>query len=54
MKKSRIYLALLVLGTAFWGISFPLVKEGISIVHPFSFLMYRFLLAALVLSVLFF
>lgn len=54
MKKSRIYLALLVLGTAFWGISFPLVKEGISIVHPFSFLMYRFLLAALVLSILFF
>lgn len=54
MKKSRIYLALLVLGTAFWGISFPLVKEGISVVHPFSFLMYRFLLAALVLSILFF
>ncbi|MBD8347235.1 DMT family transporter [Dysgonomonas sp. HGC4] len=54
MKKSRIYLGLLVLGTAFWGISFPLVKEGISIVHPFSFLMYRFLLAALVLSILFF
>lgn len=54
MKKSRIYLALLVMGTAFWGISFPLVKDGLHIVHPYSFLLYRFCLAAIVLSVLFF
>lgn len=54
MKKSRIYLALLVMGTAFWGISFPLVKDGLNIIHPYSFLLYRFFLAAIVLSVLFF
>lgn len=54
MKKSRIYLALLVMGTAFWGISFPLVKDGLNVVHPYSFLLYRFILAALVLSILFF
>ena len=54
MKKSRIYLALLVMGTAFWGISFPLVKDGLNVVHPYSFLLYRFCLAAIVLSVLFY
>lgn len=54
MKKSRIYLALLVMGTAFWGISFPLVKDGLQIIHPYSFLLYRFSLAAIVLSILFF
>lgn len=54
MRNNRLYLALLVLGTAFWGISFPLVKEGLSVVQPHVFLVYRFLLAALILSVIFF
>lgn len=53
MKNNRLYLALLVLGTAFWGISFPLVKEGLSAIQPHTFLTYRFLLAAIILSVIF-
>ena len=54
MMNKKVYLGLLVLGTAFWGISFPLVKEGLEIVDPHVFLIYRFGLAALILSVVFF
>jgi drug/metabolite transporter (DMT)-like permease len=54
MMNNRVYLGLLILGTAFWGISFPLVKEGLSVVQPHVFLIYRFLLAAIVLSIIFF
>lgn len=54
MKDNRKYLFLLLLGTAFWGISVPLAKEGISIVNPFVFLMYRFLIATFILSIFFF
>lgn len=53
MKSNRKYLFLLLLGTAFWGISVPLTKEGISIVNPFIFLTYRFLIAAIVLVIFF-
>lgn len=53
MKSNRKYLFLLLLGTAFWGISVPLAKEGISIVNPFVFLTYRFLIAAIVLAIFF-
>lgn len=54
MMNNRVYLFLLILGTAFWGISFPLVKEGLTIVDPHVFLIYRFVLAALVLSIVFY
>ena len=54
MMNKKVYLGLLVLGTAFWGISFPLVKEGLSVVEPHVFLIYRFLIAAIVLSIIFF
>jgi len=54
MKSNRKYLFLLLLGTAFWGISVPLAKEGISVVSPFIFLMYRFLVATIVLSAFFY
>ena len=54
MMNKRVYLGLLILGTAFWGISFPLVKEGLEIIDPHVFLIYRFALAALILSVVFF
>lgn len=53
MKSNRKYLFLLLLGTAFWGISVPLAKEGISIVNPFIFLTYRFLIATIVLAIFF-
>lgn len=54
MTNNKVYLGLLVLGTAFWGISFPLVKEGLSVVEPHIFLIYRFFMAAVVLTVIFF
>lgn len=54
MMNNRVYLFLLILGTAFWGVSFPLVKEGLSFIDPHVFLIYRFVLAALVLSIVFY
>lgn len=54
MKGNRKYLLLLLLGTAFWGVSVPLAKDGISVVSPFIFLMYRFLIATVVLVIFFF
>lgn len=54
MSKSKIYLPLLVLGTAFWGISFPITKVAFESVHPYAFLFYRFLIAALFLAIVFY
>lgn len=54
MGSNRKYLLLLLLGTAFWGISVPLAKNGIATVSPFVFLMYRFLIASLLLGVFFY
>ena len=53
MSKSRLYILLLTLGTAFWGISFSLVKVGIEDGSPFVFLAWRFALAAMVLAIIF-
>ncbi|MES2653925.1 MAG: DMT family transporter [Bacteroidota bacterium] len=53
MEKRNIYLALLLLGTAFWGISFPVTKLAIGENQPTLFLFYRFTLATLVLSIVF-
>lgn len=52
--NKKVYLGLLLLGTAFWGVSFPLVKEGLEIVDPHVFLIYRFGIAALILTIVFF
>lgn len=54
MKKKHLYLLLLILGTAFWGISFTFVKVGVGNGSPFLFLCYKFLIAAVCLSVVFF
>ncbi|WP_172978128.1 DMT family transporter [Roseovarius sp. THAF27] len=54
MTKARVYFLLLILGTAFWGVSFSLVKAGVSNGSPFVFLAYKFGLAAMVLAVVFF
>jgi drug/metabolite transporter (DMT)-like permease len=53
VEKRTIFLLLLVLGTAFWGISFSVTKLAIQDYSPSTFLFYRFLAATLVLSLIF-
>ena len=53
MEKRNLFLILLILGTAFWGISFSVTKLAIGQHQPVLFLFYRFLLATMVLSVVF-
>lgn len=53
MSKVKIYLPLLILGTAFWGISFPISKEAFETIHPYTFMFYRFLIAAIALALVF-
>ncbi|KQB98630.1 DMT family transporter [Pedobacter sp. Hv1] len=53
MDKKYSILLLLILGTAFWGISFSVTKMAISGGSSASFLFYRFLCATLVLSLVF-
>jgi drug/metabolite transporter (DMT)-like permease/ribosomal protein S18 acetylase RimI-like enzyme len=53
MHKKPLLLALLVLGTAFWGLSYSVVKAGMSYADPFSFLVYKFVGAALAVALLF-
>ena len=53
MQKSHVFLLLLILGTAFWGVSFSFVKVGVADGSPYVFLTYKFALAAIVLAVLF-
>lgn len=53
MPKKHLFFLLLILGTAFWGVSFAYVKVGVADGSPFVFLTYKFALAALALAVLF-
>lgn len=53
MTRKNIYLLLLILGTAFWGISFSITKIAIGYGSSTVFLFYRFFLATIVLSLLF-
>lgn len=53
MEKRNLFLTLLILGTAFWGISFSVTKLAIGQNQPVLFLCYRFMLATMVLSVIF-
>lgn len=53
MEKKQTLLFLLVLGTAFWGLSYSITKLAIGHSSPYLFLFYRFLLATLVLAVIF-
>jgi len=53
MEKRTLFLILLIVGTAFWGISFSVTKLAIGQGQPLLFLCYRFLLATVVLSVIF-
>lgn len=53
MQKKSVFLFLLILGTAFWGVSFVFVKEGTAEGSPFVFLFYKFAIAALCLALVF-
>lgn len=54
MEKKNVFVFLLVVGTAFWGISFPVTKLAIGHYSSSTFLFYRFLIATLVLLLVFF
>ncbi|WP_460544964.1 DMT family transporter [Echinicola sediminis] len=54
MQKKHLYLFLLILGTAFWGISFTFVKLGVGNGSPFVFLSYKFFISAVSLALIFF
>jgi len=53
MYKNTTASLLLLIGTLFWGMTFVFIKEGISLINMFSFLTWRFFIAALVLIVIF-
>ncbi|AYZ35092.1 DMT family transporter [Chryseobacterium indologenes] len=53
MQKKNIYYILLIIGTAFWGISFPVTKNAITSSKPALFLSYRFLMATVALAISF-
>ncbi|RZK53229.1 MAG: DMT family transporter [Pedobacter sp.] len=53
MEKKKLLLSLLILGTAFWGISFSVTKLAIGQDSASTFLFYRFLAATFVLSIVF-
>lgn len=52
--QKNIFLALLILGMAFMGIAFVFVKDAVAGHSPFVFLFYRFLIATIILSVVFY
>jgi drug/metabolite transporter (DMT)-like permease len=48
-KKSTQSTIALVLVTAAWGLTFPLIKDSIENIPPFSFVAFRFLIAGVFL-----
>lgn len=53
MEKQKLLLILLIIGTAFWGISYSVTKMAIGDYSLNVFLFYRFFLAVIVLSIIF-
>lgn len=53
MERKQFLLILLIIGTAFWGISYSVTKMAIGDYSPNTFLFYRFLLAVIVLTIIF-
>lgn len=53
MQNKTLYLILLIIGTAFWGISFTFVKVSIGQGSPYVFLFYKFLTAGIILGLVF-
>lgn len=54
MQKKYLYLFTLILGTAFWGISFSLVKVGVGYSSPYVFLFYKSAIAVIALAAVFY
>lgn len=54
MSKKNTFILLLILGVAFWGISFPVTKLSIGSFSQSTFLFYRFAVAALAITFIFF
>ncbi|OXA95892.1 DMT family transporter [Flavobacterium hercynium] len=54
MQNKTLYLILLIIGTAFWGISFTFVKVSIGQGSPYVFLFYKFLTAGVILVLVFY
>jgi len=54
MKIKIKAISLLLLGTIFWGMTFVFIKDAVSLMSVASFLGYRFLLATLILVLIFF
>lgn len=53
MQKKKLYFLLLILGTAFWGISFSITKIGLEAGSLYVFLFYRLALGTIILSICF-
>jgi len=53
MERKQLLLILLIIGTAFWGISYSVTKMAIGDYSPNTFLFYRFILAVIVLTIIF-
>ncbi|MBS7254074.1 DMT family transporter [Flavobacterium branchiicola] len=53
MERKQLLLILLIIGTAFWGVSYSVTKMAIGADSPNTFLFYRFFLAVIVLSIIF-
>ncbi|MFP3591414.1 EamA family transporter [Chryseobacterium sp. SIMBA_038] len=53
MEKKNWYSLLLILGTAFWGISFPVTKMSIGNISQSTFLFYRFFFASILIGLFF-
>ncbi|NIG54056.1 DMT family transporter [Chitinophaga sp. Cy-1792] len=51
MNRKTTFILLLILGTAFWGISFPVTKMAMGNISSSTFLFYRFLFATTALSI---
>jgi len=54
MKIKTQATLLLLIGTLFWGMTFVFIKEGISIINLYTFLGYRFIIAGVLLGIIFY
>lgn len=53
MKKEIIGTGAILLATLFWGITFVLIKEAVSVLNVFNFIFWRFGIAAILLAIIF-
>lgn len=53
-NKANLATGMLLLGVVFWGATFVFIKEAVAIVDVYSFISTRFLIAVLILSLIFF